>query len=194
MESLWDNDLIDLLVMAVERIQNHTRNVARSQSTWLGGKVSDVAAVHPVFVGTGSSVEWQRSFEACHKVEQELISALCSDTSEHALYLQSWAGIAKPVDTSEIAPHLRKSLVLPADWCQFASPNPHQAIESHFAPLPSRPSSQCRPAPLGGLSAMVSSRRSEAKLLVDNFVKQLTKSLWLGGKAQCPATQAILGS
>ena len=192
MESLWDSDLIDLLVMAVERIQNHTRNVVRSQSAWLSGKVSGVAAVQPVFDGTGCSAEWYQSVDACHNVEQELVSALCADTSEHALYLQSWAGIAKPVDTSEIAPHLKKSLVLPTDWCQFASPNPHQAIEWQFAPLPSRPSSQCRPAPLGWLSAIVRSRRGEAKLLVDNFVKQLT--LGFDGKAQRPVTQAIPGS
>ena len=30
LESLWDSDLIDLLVMAVKRIQTHTRNVVRS--------------------------------------------------------------------------------------------------------------------------------------------------------------------
>ena len=53
LESLWDSDLIDLLVMAVERIQNHTRNAVRSQSAWLSGKVSGVAAVQPVFDGTG---------------------------------------------------------------------------------------------------------------------------------------------
>ena len=178
--------------MAVERIQNHTRNVVRSQSAWLSSKVSGVAAVQPVFDGTGCSAEWDQSVDACHNVEQELVSALCADTSEHALYLQSWANIAKPVDTSEIAPHLKNSLILPADWCQFAAPNPHQAIESKYAPLPIKPSAQRRPAPLGWLSAIVSSRRDEAKFLVDNFVRQLT--LWLDGKAQRPATQAIPGS
>ena len=102
--------------------------------------------------------------------------------------MQSWANIAKPVGTYEIVLDVRKSLVLPAGWCQFASPNSNQAIESKFAPLPSRPSSQRRSAPLGWLSAIVGSGRGEAKLLVDNFVKQLT--LWLDGKAQRPATQA----
>ena len=192
LESLWDSNLIDLLVMAVERIQSHTQNVVRSQSTWLSGKVSGVAAVQPVFDETGPPAEWLHSVKACHRVEQKLVSALFADTSEHALYLQSWAGIAKPVDTSELAPHLKRSLVLPADWCQFASPNPHQAIESQFAPLPSRPSHQRRPAPLGWLSAIVASRRCEAELIVNAFVKQLT--LWLSGKAQRPATQAIPGS
>jgi hypothetical protein len=75
--------------------------------------------------------------KSCHRVEQKLVSALYADASEHARYLQSWTGIAKPVDTSELAPHLKKSLILPADWCQFASPNPHQAVESQAGLLTS---------------------------------------------------------
>ena len=192
LESLWDSDLIHMLVMAAERIQNHTRSVVRSQSTWLSGKVSGVAAVQPVFDGAGPPAEWHLSVEACHKVEQELVSALFADTSEQSLYLQSWTSITKLVDTSEIAPHLRKNLVLPAGWCQFASPNPHQAIESQFAPLPSSPPHQRCPTLSGWLSAILNNCRDEAKLVVNDFVKQLT--LWLGGKAQRPATQAIPGS
>ena len=130
--------------------------------------------------------------DACHDLEKDLVSILSADTSRHALYLQSWADIVTPVDTSEIAPHLREALSLPAEWCEFASPDPHQPIESKYAPLPAKPSVGRRPAPLGWLSAIVAHRQAEGGPMVEGFVHQLTS--WLAGKSQRPATQAVPGS
>ena len=192
MESLWDGGLVDLMTMAIQRIQSHTVSTTRSSSSWLTGKVSGIAAFSPPSDVTPDPDDWAPAVDACHVVEQDLVSILSADTSRHAQYLQSWADIATPVDTSEIAPHLKKTLVLPDKWCEFASPDPHQPIESKYAPLPDKPSAERRPAPLGWLSSIVVHRQNEARHMVTNFVTQLTG--WLAGKAQRPATQAIPGS
>ena len=164
-------------------------DTTRSPSNWLSGKVSGTAAVSPLPNVTTHSASWDAAVDACHDVETELRSILSADKSRHALYLQSWADIVTPADTSDIAPHLREALTLPAGWCEFASPDPHQPIESQYAPLPAKPSAKCRPAPLGWLSAIVTRRQVEAAHLVDGFVHQLTS--WLAGNSQRPDTQAI---
>jgi hypothetical protein len=149
MESLWDSSLASLLTVAIQRVQSHTVNTSRSPTDWLSGKVSGIAAISSLPNATTHSVGWDDAVDACHEVESELRSVLSADNSIHALYLQSWADIITPVDTSDIAPHLKEALTLPAEWCEFASPDPHQPIESKYAPLPAKPSTKYQPAPLG---------------------------------------------
>ena len=192
MESLWDSNLASLFTLAIQRVQSHTVNTTRSPTDWLSGKVSGIAAVSSLPNATTHSAGWDDAVDACHEVESELRSVLSADNSIHALYLQSWADIVTPVDTSDIAPHLKEALILPAEWCEFASPDPHQPIESQYAPLPAKPSAKRRPAPLGWLSAIVTRRQAQASHIVDAFVQQLTG--WLAGNSQRPDTQAIPGS
>ena len=192
MESLWDNNLASLFTLAIQRVQSHTVNTTRSPTDWLSGKVSGIAAVSSLTNATTHSAGWDDAVAACHEVESELRSVLSADNSIHALYLQSWADIVTPVDTSDIAPHLKEALILPAEWCEFASPDPHQPIESQYAPLPAKPSAKRRPSPLGWLSAIVTRRQAQASHIVDAFVQQLTG--WLAGNSQRPDTQAIPGS
>jgi hypothetical protein len=149
MESSWDSSLVGLLTVAIQRVQSHIVNTTRSPTDWLSGKVSSIAAVSSLPHATTHSAGWDAAVEACHDVESELRSVLSADNSIHALYLQSWADIVTPVDTSDIAPHLREALTLPAEWCEFASPDPHQPIDSKYAPLPVKSSAKRRPAPLG---------------------------------------------